>query len=65
MMKVDISTSKDFPLWRELKEDSILVVCDDVNCDMYDDKCEECIFNSHKMTSIWELEEKRRILKNK
>ena len=25
MMKVDISTSKDFPLWRELKEDSILV----------------------------------------
>ena len=65
MMKVDISTSKDFPLWRELKEDSILVVCDDVNCDMYDDKCEECILNSHKMTSIWELEKKGGILKNK
>ena len=65
MMKVDISTSKDFPLWRELKEGSIIAVCDDVNCDMYDDKCEECIFSSHKMSSIWELEEKGRILKNK
>ena len=63
-MKVNIS-NKYFPLWRELKEDAIIVVCEDIECDMYDDKCEECIFSSHKMSSIWELEEKGRILKNK
>ena len=61
-MKVNIS-NKYFPLWRELKEDAIIVVCEDIECDMYDDKCEDCIFNNHKISSIWELEEKGRILK--
>ena len=62
MKKVDISTSKHFPLWRDLKDDAMIVVCDDINCDIYDDKCEDCIFNKRKISSIWELEEKGRIL---
>ena len=63
MKKIDISKNRCFPLWREIKDDNaIVIICDDIECDMEKDKCSECIFDECKMMTIWNLEEKNRVL---
>lgn len=63
MKKIDISKNRYFPLWREIINDNdIVICCDDIKCDIEEDECSGCIFNECKMMTIWNLEEKNRVL---